>query len=118
VASPPTPRPQPAPREEGPRVTGTPAPTWPPATPPGTRWHRRVIGRQELRLRRVTLWGSEVLIDEAGRVLCAGCLRLVDIEQLAVDLFGRPVDTDSGALTLSHHPRHRLELPLGYWAWS
>jgi hypothetical protein len=77
-----------------------------------------MVDRQETWLRRVRLWGAEVVIDDRGDVLCAGCMRLIDIEQLAVDLFGRPVDVDSDLPTINHRPQHRLELPLGYWSWS
>lgn len=83
---------------------------WPPPATPDSRWFTLVVQNQPMRLRQVLLWGHQVLIDDAGNVLCTGCWRIVDVKELAVDQFGRP-RTEDGFPVLGHRPRHRLEMP-------
>jgi len=59
------------------------AAAWPPPPPLEDRWQDvRLRSGERLALRQVWLWGRLVLIDEAGRVWCPGCLDLVDVRAL------------------------------------
>lgn len=73
--------------------------TWPPAPTIEAPWHTRTLdvaglGRTEVTVRHVRLWGRPVLVDETAAVWCSSCRTFVDLEQLLeVPFTGHPFDS-------------------------
>lgn len=73
--------------------------TWPPAPTTEAPWHTRTLdvaglGRVEVTVRHVRLWGRPVLVDGHAAVWCSSCRTFVDLEQLLeVPFTGHPFDS-------------------------